>query len=124
MQVPLALVTWMSDGKMLEMGRKGRAGWDPWHVLVAGLSVGFLRTGLMQREKSGSEVAARSSSPARQESRCLSCLSQHPVLLGAGTGRRMSNAGDPPRNLERPDPAASGLLIQGCVMKITGSRFP
>lgn len=53
-----------------------------------------------------------------------SCLSRCPVPLGASTGRRMSNAGDPPRNLGRLDPAVSGLLIQGCVMKITGGRFP
>lgn len=75
----------------------------------------------MQRAKSASEAAAR------QESRCLSCLSRCPVPLSAGAGRRMSNAGDPPpppRDLERSDPAASGLLIQGCVMKITGGRFP
>lgn len=34
----------------------------------------------------------------------------------------MSNTGDPAGNLRRPDPAASGLLIQGCVMEIMGGR--
>lgn len=57
-----------------------------------------------------------SSSLARQESRCLS---RRPI---GGTGRRMSNTGDPPRNLGRPNPAVSGLLIRGCVMKITGGQ--
>lgn len=55
-QIPRALVTQTSDGKMLEMSRKGRGGWDLWHVLVTGLWVGF--PGLMQREKSGSELVA------------------------------------------------------------------
>lgn len=32
----------------------------------------------------------------------------------------MSDTGNPPYNLQRLHPAESGLLMQGCVMKIMG----
>lgn len=79
---PSAITGFSYPGEGWEDAGMGRTGGNLWHMLVVRLSVGFLRSGLMQREKSGSETAAHSSLLVRQESHYLSCLSRHPVPLG------------------------------------------
>lgn len=83
---PSAIIGFGYPGEGWEDAAIGRTGGNPWHMLLAGLSMGFPTSSLMQSEKSGSETATHSSLLVKHDSHCLSCLSCHPVLLGAGTG--------------------------------------
>lgn len=65
----------------------GMPGGNPWHMLAAGLSMGFPKFSLIQSKKSGSKTAAHSLGKAGEPLPVLPLLSPcHPVLFGVGTG--------------------------------------